>query len=56
MVVAEGAETHQQMALLREYGCDFIQGYGVSKALPLDAYLEFMIGYRKARQARANRA
>jgi diguanylate cyclase (GGDEF)-like protein len=54
-VVAEGAETHQQIALLRKYGCDFIQGYGVSKALPLDAYIEFMIGYQKARQARAVR-
>jgi diguanylate cyclase (GGDEF)-like protein len=56
VVVAEGAETHQQIALLREYGCDFIQGYGVSKALPLDAYIEFMQGYRKARTARAARA
>ena len=55
VVVAEGAETHQQIALLREYGCDFIQGYGVSRALPLDAYIEFMIGYQKARQARAVR-
>jgi diguanylate cyclase (GGDEF)-like protein len=55
VVVAEGAETRQQIALLREYGCDFIQGYGVSKALPLDAYIEFMIGYRKAREERAVR-
>lgn len=55
VVVAEGAETRQQIELLREYGCDFIQGYGVSKALPLDAYVEFIIGYRKAREKRTAR-
>lgn len=55
VVVAEGAETHQQIALLRDYGCDFIQGYGVSKALPLDDYIEFMLGFQKARAARAAR-
>lgn len=32
-VVAEGVETHYQMALLREYGCDQIQGFYVSEPL-----------------------
>ncbi|WP_414058568.1 putative bifunctional diguanylate cyclase/phosphodiesterase [Pseudomonas sp. HR96] len=33
-VVAEGVETNAQLALLRSYGCDQIQGYLISKPLP----------------------
>lgn len=33
-VVAEGVETTAQLALLRSYGCDQIQGYLISKPLP----------------------
>jgi EAL domain-containing protein (putative c-di-GMP-specific phosphodiesterase class I) len=33
-VVAEGAENEVQLDLLRELGCDYVQGYYVSK--PLD--------------------
>lgn len=32
-VVAEGVENEAQLALLSQYGCDFIQGYLVSKPL-----------------------
>jgi EAL domain-containing protein (putative c-di-GMP-specific phosphodiesterase class I) len=35
-VVAEGIETEQQCLMLHEYGCDFMQGYYFSKALPAD--------------------
>lgn len=41
-VVAEGVETRQQAALLKELGCDFIQGYYYSKPLPIDELLEFI--------------
>ena len=34
-VVAEGVETQEQLALLREQGCDEVQGYLISK--PVDA-------------------
>lgn len=34
-VVAEGVETPQQLEFLREHGCDFIQGYLLSRPLPL---------------------
>jgi EAL domain-containing protein (putative c-di-GMP-specific phosphodiesterase class I) len=34
-VIAEGVETKEQAELLRELGCESIQGYLVSK--PLDA-------------------
>ncbi|MNF08896.1 phage resistance protein [compost metagenome] len=34
-MVAEGVETPEQLALLREQGCDEVQGYLISK--PVDA-------------------
>jgi diguanylate cyclase (GGDEF)-like protein len=33
-VIAEGVETEEQAALLKEMGCDFAQGYHFSKPLP----------------------
>lgn len=33
--VAEGIETPEQLALLRELGCDLIQGYIYAKPLPV---------------------
>jgi diguanylate cyclase (GGDEF)-like protein len=41
-VVAEGVETAEQLALLRGFGCDQVQGYLISKALPLDEFAEFL--------------
>jgi EAL domain-containing protein (putative c-di-GMP-specific phosphodiesterase class I) len=41
-VVAEGVETAEQLTLLRGFGCDQVQGYLISKALPLDAFAEFL--------------
>jgi len=35
-VVAEGVEENDQYDLLREYGCDEIQGYLLSKPVPAD--------------------
>ena len=34
-VVAEGVENEQQLALLRSWHCDEIQGYLVSPAVPV---------------------
>ncbi|HEU5281932.1 MAG TPA: EAL domain-containing protein [Gammaproteobacteria bacterium] len=33
-IVAEGVETIEQMQFLSEHGCDFIQGYYISRPLP----------------------
>ncbi|PXX67767.1 diguanylate cyclase/phosphodiesterase [Pseudomonas sp. LAMO17WK12:I10] len=35
-VVTEGVESMQQYEFLAQYGCDFIQGYLLSRALPLE--------------------
>ena len=37
-VVAEGVETENQMMLLREAGCDVVQGYYFSRPLPADVF------------------
>ena len=41
-VVAEGVETHEQLALLRGFGCDQVQGYLVSKPLPVGELVEYL--------------
>jgi len=44
--IAEGVETLEQLELLREKGCSSIQGYLVSKALPLKEFEIFSLsGY-----------
>jgi predicted signal transduction protein with EAL and GGDEF domain len=35
-VIAEGIETENQLALLRNLGCDYGQGYLMSRPLPKD--------------------
>jgi diguanylate cyclase (GGDEF)-like protein len=37
-VVAEGVETQAELALLRKYSCDKMQGYLFSKPVPADAF------------------
>ncbi|MDP2745002.1 bifunctional diguanylate cyclase/phosphodiesterase [Pseudomonas sp.] len=42
-VVGEGVENAEQLALLRQYGCDQVQGYLISKALPLAELARFLV-------------
>jgi diguanylate cyclase (GGDEF)-like protein len=37
-IVAEGVETHEQLALLRRWGCDAIQGFLLSRPLPAEQF------------------
>ncbi|MFA7241374.1 MAG: EAL domain-containing protein [Sulfuricellaceae bacterium] len=46
-VIAEGVETAAQLALLRENGCDEIQGYYFSRPLPPDDFLRLLQERRK---------
>ncbi|MBR9813512.1 EAL domain-containing protein [bacterium] len=39
-IVAEGIETPFQFEFLREHGCDAVQGFLISKALPIDEFIE----------------
>ena len=41
-VVAEGVESEEQKDLLREMGCDFAQGFHLSKPLPTEAASSFL--------------
>jgi EAL domain-containing protein (putative c-di-GMP-specific phosphodiesterase class I) len=41
-VVAEGVETPEQLELLRGFGCDQVQGYLISKPLPLAELVEYL--------------
>lgn len=40
--ISEGVETEQQLAMLREQGCDEIQGYYYSRPLAADAFEAFV--------------
>jgi diguanylate cyclase (GGDEF)-like protein/PAS domain S-box-containing protein len=46
-VVAEGAETREQLEFLRRYRCDLIQGYHFSKPLPADEFSRLLRDGRK---------
>ena len=41
-VVAEGVETEKQLKLLKEAGCDLVQGYYFSRPLPVEEFEERM--------------
>ena len=41
--LAEGAETQEQVELLREFGCEVVQGYYYSKPLPVEEYEKKLI-------------
>ena len=41
-VVAEGVETEEELQILRELGCDEVQGYTISRPLPTAAAAQFM--------------
>jgi EAL domain-containing protein (putative c-di-GMP-specific phosphodiesterase class I) len=46
-VVAEGVETMEQAEILREIGCDFLQGYAFARPMPADDLERWLGGDRK---------
>ena len=40
-VIAEGIETEKELAVLQKIDCDIIQGYYVSKPLPINEFIDF---------------
>ncbi len=46
VVVAEGIEQKYQVELLRQFQCDYVQGYYFSKPIPPEDFVEFMVKER----------
>jgi len=43
-IVAEGVETDQALATLKDFGCDVAQGYFMSRPIPVDAFDSWRAG------------
>ncbi|MBO4643316.1 MAG: EAL domain-containing protein, partial [Alphaproteobacteria bacterium] len=41
-IVSEGVETKEQLELLKQQGCDIIQGYYISKPIPASDIPDFL--------------
>lgn len=46
LVVAEGVETQEQIELLRELECTYVQGYYYAKPMPEEAFCELLVESR----------
>ena len=44
-IVAEGVEDQESLAILQHLGCDYAQGYGISKALPSEEFNRWLANY-----------
>jgi EAL domain-containing protein (putative c-di-GMP-specific phosphodiesterase class I) len=54
-VTAEGVEHRDQLAFLREAGCDFIQGFLFSKPMPIEDFIDLITQSSAASPPRGSR-
>ena len=55
-VVAEGVETEEQERLLREFGCDYGQGYLYSRPIPASEFEQLLIDWPARADAKPSKA
>lgn len=46
-IVAEGVETEEQVRILRQKGCDVLQGFYFSKPIPEDEFIKWALSHSK---------
>jgi EAL domain-containing protein (putative c-di-GMP-specific phosphodiesterase class I) len=52
-ITAEGVESEEQNALLKDMGCDVIQGYFIAKPQPADVTLQTILRINKGEASRS---
>ena len=45
-VIAEGVETTEQIRILRDLGCDILQGYALARPMPRGSIPDFILSGR----------
>ncbi|MDZ7683749.1 MAG: EAL domain-containing protein [Gammaproteobacteria bacterium] len=50
-VIAEGVESEEAESILARFGCDYIQGYYLSKPLPALDVIPWLDNFKRARGA-----
>ena len=51
-VLAEGVETMDHAAALRDMGCNLVQGYGIARPMPSGEVLEWLQNWRRQVESR----
>lgn len=46
-IIMEGVETKEQMDFIASTKCDMVQGYFISKPMPMDEFKKFLVEYNK---------
>jgi EAL domain-containing protein (putative c-di-GMP-specific phosphodiesterase class I) len=52
-VIAEGVETEEHIAFLLDNGCHLAQGFGISRPLPVEEFVDYMRAARRVKRQSA---